>query len=69
MNLRTFASCLLLAAFSSCLTSCFSSSEVSSRNEASVGRQLTDLETARQQGLVTEKEYVRLKKTIIKRNS
>jgi uncharacterized protein YcfL len=62
-------SSILLTLAALTLTGCFSSSEVSNKNEASVGRQLTELEHARQQGIVTQKEYEKLKKAIIKKNS
>ena len=68
MNFRAILSSLLLIALSASLTGCFSSSKVLSKNEASVGQQLTDLEKARQQGIITEKEYLKLKKAIIKNN-
>ena len=68
MTLRTILSTLLLVAVSCTLTSCFSSSKVLSKNEASVGQQLIDLERARQQGIITEKEYLKLKKALIKDN-
>lgn len=68
MNFRFLLSSLLVVAISASLSSCFSSSKVQNRNEGSVGQQLTELEHARQQGIVTEKEYARLKKRIIKDN-
>ena len=68
MNARSILSTVLLVAISSCLTSCFSSSKVLSKNEASVGQQLIDLEHARQQGIIDEKEYLKLKKALIKNN-
>jgi|GEM_PF-3029772 len=58
---------LILSPFT--LTSCFSSSKVDSKNEASVGKQLTDLDTAYRQGIITEKEYLKLRKAIISKNS
>ncbi|MES2475965.1 MAG: SHOCT domain-containing protein [Verrucomicrobiota bacterium] len=68
MNFRTLFTSLLSVFFACSLTSCFSSSKVHSKNEASVGQQLTDLENARQRGIITEKEYLKLKKAIIKNN-
>jgi predicted metalloprotease len=47
---------------------CFSSSEVKSTNPTSVGQQLTDLDRAYHQGIITEKEYLSLKKAIINKN-
>ncbi|MES2921709.1 MAG: hypothetical protein V4819_09185 [Verrucomicrobiota bacterium] len=68
MNSRSILSSVLLVAISCSLTSCFSSSKVDTKNEATVGQQLTDLDKARQQGIITEKEYVKLKKAIISKN-
>ncbi|MES2439354.1 MAG: hypothetical protein V4584_09820 [Verrucomicrobiota bacterium] len=68
MNFRSIVSSLLLVAISCSLTGCFSSSKVNTKNEASVGQQLTDLDRARQQGIISEKEYLKLKKAIIKAN-
>ncbi len=68
MNSRSILISLVLVVISASLTSCFSSSKVLSKNEVSVGQQLTDLDRARQQGIITEKEYLRLKKAIIKNN-
>ncbi|RYD23988.1 MAG: hypothetical protein EOP88_01995 [Verrucomicrobiaceae bacterium] len=68
MNFRLLASSLLVAAISASLSSCFSSSKVNTKNDASVGQQLIELERARQQGIVSEKEYAKLKKRIIKDN-
>ena len=49
------------------LTGC-GSTKVSSETKASVGQQLTDLDKARQDGVITQKEYDRLKRAIIKNN-
>ncbi|MEO5916690.1 MAG: hypothetical protein ABIS50_20855 [Luteolibacter sp.] len=68
MNARSILSSVILVAISFSLTSCFSSSKVDSKNEASVGKQLTDLDAAYNQGIITEKEYLKLKKAIIKKN-
>ena len=68
MNVRSILSSVLLVALSGSLTSCFSSSKVDSKNEASVGKQLTDLDTAYKQGIITESEYLKLRKAIIKNN-
>ena len=48
------------------LTGCISSSKVS--NQASVGQQLQDLEKTYKDGVINEKEYLRLKKAIINKN-
>ena len=50
------------------LTGCFPTAKVQSENQVSVGQQLTDLETAYRQGIITEKEYLKLKKAIIRNN-
>lgn len=68
MNLRAIFSSIILITVSYTVSGCFSSSKVSSKNEASVGQQLTDLDRARQQQIITEKEYLKLKKAIIKNN-
>jgi hypothetical protein len=68
MNLQAFLSSSILIAISCSLTACFSSSKVTSKNETSVGAQLTDLNHARQQQIITEKEYLALKKALIKNN-
>lgn len=68
MTLRSILSTFVLIAISSSLTSCFSSSKVLSKNEASVGQQLIDLEHARDQGIITQKEFEKLKKALIKNN-
>jgi histidinol phosphatase-like enzyme len=68
MNYRSILSSVLLVTISLCLASCFSSSKVDSKNEASVGKQLTDLDAAYRQGIIDEKEYLKLKKAIIKNN-
>lgn len=52
------------------LPGCISSSDVESSitQQSSVGQQLTDLDKAYQQGVVTEKEYLKLRKAIIRKN-
>ena len=68
MKFRSIPSFIAIAILSSSLTSCFSSSKVDSKNEASVGKQLTDLDAAYKQGIITESEYLKLRKAIIKNN-
>lgn len=68
MTTRVVSVCVLLTAGVLSLTGCFSSSKVNSSNETSVGRQLTDLDNAYRQGVITEKEYLKLRKAIIKKN-
>lgn len=68
MNFRAFLSSILFISVACSFTGCFSSSKVNSKNEASVGQQLTDLNRARQQQIITEKEYLALKKALIKNN-
>ena len=61
--------CALVAATlaMSLLPGCVSSSKTQN-SSASVGQQLQDLEKSYKDGLITEKEYKRLKKAIIKNN-
>ncbi len=68
MNLRFLLTSLVLAALSASLTGCGSSTKVTNTSQTSVGQQLTDLDRARQQGIIDEKEYLKLKKAIIKNN-
>ena len=68
MNFRFITSSLLVVLVSASLSSCFSSSKVQSTSEGSVGEKLIKLEQARQQGIISEKEYAKLKKRIIKDN-
>jgi hypothetical protein len=44
------------------------STKVSTENTASVGQQLLDLQKAHDQGLVSDKEYEKLRKAIVKKN-
>lgn len=67
MNSRSILAGVFIAAISLSVTSCFSSSEVKT-TPTSVGQQLTDLDRAYHQGIITEKEYLRLKKAIISKN-
>ncbi len=67
MNFHTISTCLLITALSPILTGC-GGTKVTNTAQTSVGQQLTDLENARQRNIVTEKEYARLKKAIIKNN-
>jgi hypothetical protein len=68
MKIRVVCLNALLAVGAFSLSACFSSSKVNSSNEASVGRQLTDLDNAYRQGIITEKEYLKLRKAIISKN-
>jgi hypothetical protein len=54
--------CVILAG----VTGCVSSSKIS--HEASVGQQLEDLDKSYKDGIITQKEYERLKKALIKKN-
>lgn len=47
-------------------TGCISSSRIN--NEASTGQQLQDLEKSYRDGILTQKEYERLKKALIRKN-
>lgn len=68
MNLRFLLPSVVLIALSASLTGCGSSTKVTNTNQTSVGQQLLDLDNARAQGIITEKEYNRLKKAVIKNN-
>jgi hypothetical protein len=68
MNFRSIVTSLVLAALSATLTGCGSDTRVTNTSQTSVGQQLLDLEQARNQGIITEKEYNRLKKAVIKNN-
>jgi hypothetical protein len=61
--------CALVAATlaMSLLPGCVSHSKVQS-NSASVGQQLQDLEKSYKDGIISQKEYERLKKALIKQN-
>ena len=68
-HIKTLITCALVAATLavSLLPGCVSSSKTQN-SSASVGQQLQDLEKSYKDGLITEKEYKRLKKAIIKNN-
>ena len=69
MSIRVFTSAILFAAVSASLTQCGSGKpKVTTTSERSVGQQLVDLEEARQQGLISDREFKRLKKAIVKSN-
>lgn len=68
MSIRVISTCALLASGCLSLSGCISSSEVKSTNQTSVGQQLTDLDRAYHQGVITEKEYLKLRKAIISKN-
>jgi len=44
------------------------SSKVSTEQGSSVGQELMDLEKAHNQGVITDKEYAKLKKALIKKH-
>ena len=50
-----------------CGTGC-GSTKITSQTKTSVGQQLTDLDKAYKDGVITEKEYQKLKRRIIKEN-
>jgi hypothetical protein len=68
MSIRVSLSALIAFLVPLVFSGCFSSSEVKSTNPTSVGQQLTDLDRAYHQGIITEKEYLKLKKAIISKN-
>lgn len=70
MKIRVVSSGLAAVIGVAALPGCISSSDVESSitQQSSVGQQLTDLDKAYQQGVVTEKEYLKLRKAIIRNN-
>jgi hypothetical protein len=50
------------------LTHCGSDTRVTTNSQISVGQQLSDLENAHQRGIISDSEYKRLKKVIIRKN-
>lgn len=50
------------------LTHCGSETKVTNTSQISVGQQLSDLESTHQRGIISDSEYKRLKKVIIKNN-
>ena len=67
MSIQTPFTAAALALVSCTLTSCGSDPLPPPVSGNSVGQQLTDLGNARQQGLISNGEYNRLKKALIKR--
>ena len=64
-----FISCILVLTACVPLTSCGSDRPtVTNTTQSSVGQQLTDLDQARRQGIISNSEYNRLKRAIIKNN-
>jgi hypothetical protein len=50
------------------LSGCASRTSVQTNQSASVGQQLQDLDKAYKEGIIDQKEYERLKKSLIKKN-
>ena len=67
MNLRIAVSSVLITATSLALNSCGSDPQIVPTDQVSVGQQLNDLDNARRQEIITEREYQRLKKALINR--
>ena len=69
MQAKLFINLIIVTLFVLVSTSC-GSTKVSTQNNthASVGQQLLDLQKARDQGLIDEKEYNRLRDAIVKKN-
>jgi hypothetical protein len=67
-DIKVMLICLLAAAVLSLtlLPGCGSTTHV--QNQTSVGQQLQDLDKSYKDGLITQKEYEKLKKKIIKEN-
>lgn len=60
---------VLASTAAACLQAgCISSSKLQSSHQASVGQQLSDLDRAYREGVITEKEYLKLRKAIIRKN-
>lgn len=68
MTIRATTYALASALAFGLLPACISSSELENTNQASVGQQLTDLDRAYREGIITEKEYLKLRKAIIRKN-
>lgn len=68
MQLRSLLTCFLVISAAFGMTSCGSSTKVTNTAQLSVGQQLNDLENARQRGIITDKEYAKLRKAIIRNN-
>ena len=64
---RTAAIIAGIAIFIPNLVSCGPSTQLTNGQESSVGQQLTDLDNAYRQGIISEREYHRLKKALIAR--
>jgi hypothetical protein len=67
MKLQSMFAAGFLASFPFILTACGSGNAVSPAHETSVGQQLSDLDNAYRQGIISEREYKRLKKALINR--
>jgi hypothetical protein len=67
MKTPMILSLVLLVLNSMVLTGCGSDPEMVQTYSVSVGQQLTDLDRTRQEGLITEREYKRLRKALIDR--
>ncbi len=50
------------------LAGCGSKAEVMNVNERSAGQQLSDLNAARRDGIVSDKEYEKMRRAIVKKN-
>jgi hypothetical protein len=69
-SLRSFiaAPVALAVLFALLPLGCVSKSTVQANSSASVGQQLQDLDKSYKDGIITQKEYERLKKALIKQN-
>lgn len=67
MKLHLIPACLAVGLASLSLTGCGSSTKLTTSQEASVGQQLSDLDNAYRQGIISEREYKRLKSALIRR--
>jgi hypothetical protein len=69
MNTRIILTGILLLITATALTNCGSDTKITNTKEISVGQQLADLENAHQRGIITDGEYKKLKRALIKKNS
>ena len=67
MKPKTILTGALLLLSPAALTSCGSDPKFVTTSHVSVGQQFSDLDQAHKDGLITDREYKRLKKALIKR--
>ncbi len=67
-NLPGTGTLLALGALLMALNTGCGSTKVETQNSSSVGQQLMDLEKAHNQGIITDKEYEKLKEALVKKH-